>query len=351
MSPSEPREGRVIFVVNDLARTTADQTTALLLAGAAARWSEVAVANVDAFSLEPDGRVSVQARAVVAQPHVSELLRLARATELRTLSLTAGDALLIRTNPAREPHRAWAHAVFLDLARVAQDHGVLVLNDPVGLSRAQSKLYLSAVPEWCRPPTLVSRDPARLRRFLAEAPGKVVLKPLQGTRGQDVFCVDPAAPRNLSQILDVLTRSGFAMAQHFVPEAIQGDLRVVLLEGRVLTAGDREATVRRVPPADDFRSNVAIGGTPQRATLEPDQRRAAEAIGDQLRADGIFLAGLDLIGAVAVEVNVFSTGGLGDAGVFEGVDFIAPVLDAVERLRRSRLISRPPPPSLPPPGG
>ena len=88
--------------------------------------------------------------------------------------------------------------------------------------------------------------------------------------------------------------------------------------------------MRRVPPGDDFRSNVAVGGQPAQGDLTPGQRRSALAIGEQLVRDGIFLAGLDLIGDVAVEINVFSTGGLGDAGAFEGVDFIGPILDGIE---------------------
>lgn len=330
-----PVPGRLVFVVNRLARTSADQTTALLITEAAARGLAVHVADVDALSLEPDGEVVARVHAVPATGTVPEVLAGTRAAPAESLRLARGDALLIRTNPAREPQRAWAHSVLLDLARQAQDRGVLVLNDPGGLARAQTKLYLSRVPDWCRPLTLVTRDGERLRRFLAEAPDKVVLKPLQGTRGRDVFLLDPKRAQNLSQIIDVLTRDGFAMAQHFVPEATEGDLRVVLLEGRVLTATDgvgreAEATVRRVPPAHDFRSNVATGGTPAAGRLTEGQRRAALAIGEQLLRDGIFLAGLDLIGEVAVEINVFSTGGLGDAGELEGVDFIGPVVDAVE---------------------
>lgn len=328
-----PAPGRMVFVVNQLARTSADQTTALLIAEAARRGLAVHVADVDALSLEPDGGVVARVRAVPPRGSVAEVLAATRAAPSLPLRLERGDALLIRTNPARETQRAWAHSVLLDLARQAQDRGVLVLNDPGGLARAQSKLYLSRVPDWCRPVTLVSRDADRLRRFLAEAPGKVVLKPLQGTRGRDVFLLDPERAQNLGQIIDVLTRDGFAMAQHFVPEATEGDLRVVLLEGQVLTAPDAqgrpvEAAVRRVPPAHDFRSNVATGGTPAAGRLTEGQRRSALAIGEQLVRDGIFLAGLDLIGEVAVEINVFSTGGLGDAGELEGVDFIAPVVDA-----------------------
>jgi hypothetical protein len=39
---------------------------------------------------------------------------------------------------------------------------------------------------------------------------------------------------------------------------------------------------------------------------------------------------LDVISGKIVEANVFSTGGLTDAGAFAGVDFCAAVIQAVE---------------------
>lgn len=328
---------RLLVVVNDPADVQPGQTTAMLVHRAAWREHEVSVCGVGDLGLDPDGRLLVRARRVVAgEDRAAVLGQLSEAAPV-TVGEDALDAILLRTNPARDAEREWLHEGALTLTAIARDHGVVVVNDPVGLVRGVSKIYLSTLPAHCRPVTLVSRDPGALVRFVEEAQGPAVLKPVKGTRGTDVFLVRPDARYNLRQIVDVVTRRGLAMAQHFVPEASTGDVRLVLLEGRLLEVDGQVAAVRRVPPeSGDFRSNVFVGGTAQPVEVTPAMRRVAEAVGPRLVQDGLFLVGLDLIGEVVVEANVFSPGGLEDAERFSGRDFIAPILDALERrLARS----------------
>lgn len=245
-------------------------------------------------------------------------------------TLEAGDRVLIRTNPARA-EVGQDHGLALELLALAQEQGVTVMNDPRALARASTKLYLSTLPAHLRPRTLVSRNRTLLRRFVKEAPGRTVVKPVSGTRGSDVFLLRPDA-ENLPQILDVVCRRGLAVAQDFVPEAVDGDTRVVVLGGRVLERGGRVCAVRRVPPAHDFRSNVAIGGSPTPADLSDAVRAVAEEAAAHLLADGIHLAGLDIIGTRIVEANVFATGGLPDAILHTGEDFFASVIDYFRAL-------------------
>jgi glutathione synthase len=51
----------------------------------------------------------------------------------------------------------------------------------------------------------------------------------------------------------------------------------------------------------------------------------------KLIADGMFLVGIDIVGDRILEVNVFSPGNLESCSEMTGVDFTAPVLDALER--------------------
>ncbi|MCB9742549.1 MAG: hypothetical protein H6740_08120 [Alphaproteobacteria bacterium] len=320
---------RLLVLVNDPTDLKPDQTTTLLIAGAASRGHEVLVVGVTELSLQPDDRVGARGR--LASPASPELTaRALREGPRVAWRLGPEDRVLVRTNPARDAGHAWAHAAALDILRVAKGSGVRVMSDPDGLARASSKVYLTALPPRFRPHTLITRDPQELRAFLADAPGDCVLKPLTGTHGRDVFRLRKADPDNLNQIIDVLTRGGYAMAQRFVPEARLGDTRLLMLEGELLRVGDAVAAVRRVPGDADFRSNVSAGGHAARSLLRPVMEELVEAVGPRLRADGILLAGLDLIGDVVVEINVFSPGGLKDSGGFEGVDFIPPVLDAIE---------------------
>ncbi|MCA9544889.1 MAG: hypothetical protein KC613_10880 [Myxococcales bacterium] len=317
----------LLFLVNDIDELKPAMTTALLMHEAAGRPVGAAVAMVDGLDVT-DERIQVRARALVKGATVADTLAQVRAATPTVVALS-DYTVALRTNPARDL-RGWAHEHLLDVLRIAALRGVRVVNDPDALSVATSKLFLSSFPVSVRPETLVSSDPAALRAFVAAQPGPTVLKPLHGTRGRDVFRVSgDGADQNLNAIIDVLTRQGVAMAQAWLPEGPQGDTRVVLLDGEILMAGGKPCAVQRRPPSGDFRSNVAVGGRAEAANLTDAQRTSCAIIGERLRMLGLRLVGVDLVGHKAVELNVFSTGGLEDAGRFAGVDFIPPVIDAL----------------------
>jgi glutathione synthase len=233
----------------------------------------------------------------------------------------------MRTNPARDQARAPAHAAALTWASMAGERGARVLNAPAGLLMARDKLYLARLPSQVRPKTLVSAQPEQIEAFLDELGGSGVLKPLSGTHGRDVFLIREGDRSNLGQILDVLCRGGgYVMAQEYVPEASRGDVRLLLLRGELMEGPGGAAAVRRVPPQKGFRSNVHAGGRAEKVEITDAMREVVAAVGPQLRADGLFLVGLDLIGRLIVEVNAYSPGGLGDAGRFADTDFAGHVI-------------------------
>ena len=264
MTPTAPARCWCVLV-NDIDELRAAQTTWRLGVAATARGVAVHYVAIADLGVREDGRVVARARRLELAPAAPDAdaydaarTRIASAPEA-DLVLDQVDAVLIRTSPGRDPARAWLHASALVLCRVLVDRGVLVVNDPDGLARAATKLWLYAVPERFRPRTLVSRDHAMVRAFVRSCVGGAVLKPSAGTRGDDVFLVRQGAYDNLNQIIDVLTRAGFVMAQEFVPEAVDGDMRLILVDGRPLEVDGAYAAVRRVPSGDDFRSNVHVG--------------------------------------------------------------------------------------------
>lgn len=317
---------RLAFLVNRTAELHPEQTTTLMVERALAMGHDVCLVEVGGLGQAADGAVTALGRRARAPVPADRLL--ASLDAPLPVRLDDFDTVLIRTNPARDPQRAWAHQAALLLLRTLAVRGVRVVNDPRGLVWASSKLHLATLPESVRPRTLVSRDPVALRAFVADAESDVVLKPISGTRGQDVFRVGKGQPDNLAQIIDVLVRDGLAMAQDYVPEARDGDVRLIVLDGELLGAGGRWAAVRRVPPDADFRSNVAVGGHPAPVEqLTPGMRRAVEVAGPLLLAEGLRLAGLDLVGDRIVEINVFSPGGLFDVQRYYEADFIGAILE------------------------
>jgi glutathione synthase len=210
------------------------------------------------------------------------------------------------------------------------DRGVLVLNDPDGLSRAMNKLYLQTFPESVRPRTLVARHPDRVKEYLLQE-GTLILKPLQGSGGKGVFIVRREAMDNVHDVIKAVTRDGYVMAQEYLPAAAEGDTRLFLMNGVPLRHNGRYASFRRVRSGDDVRSNIHAGGKLCSAVVDDDMLRLADTVRPRLVEDGMFLVGLDIVGSKLLEINVFSPGGLGSAEMFEKVNFNAAVVDALER--------------------
>jgi glutathione synthase len=206
-----------------------------------------------------------------------------------------------------------------------------VLNDPVGLSLAMNKLYFQQFPEAVRPETLVSRVADDIKRFVKKHGGTAVLKPLQGSGGQNVFLVEPESGANLNQMIDAVTRDGYAVIQEYLPAADKGDTRLFVMNGQPLERDGQYAAVFRRRAKDDIRSNMHIGGKAEKAKVTPEALQLAEMIRPKLVRDGMFLVGLDIVGDKLMEINVFSPGGLHSACELTGINFAVDIIHALER--------------------
>lgn len=323
------------IVVNDVATEEPTYTTTRLAMAALSRDHEVWVAGVGDLSYDVDENVHARARRPPKTRYKSgkTYLRDLRGSrsEQRRITVDELDVLMLRNDPAGDlGRRPWAQTMGIVFGRAAARHGVIVLNDPNGLAQATTKMYLQLFPEEVRPATLISRDRQEVRRFAKEQ-GTIVLKPLQGSGGQNVFLVRPDERANLNQMIDAVSRDGYVIAQRYLAEAEQGDVRLFLMNGSPLRHKGRHAAFRRVRSGGDLRSNVHAGGTLEKAELTAEHLEVAEIVRPKLVQDGMFLVGLDIVGDKLMEINVFSPGGLGSAKKFERVDFARAVVAALER--------------------
>jgi len=242
------------------------------------------------------------------------------------------DVLMLRNDPSNDAlERPWAETIGLQFGRRAAQLGVLVLNDPSNLSRAINKLYFQGFPREVRAETLITRFPADIKEFAKKHNGNVVLKPLQGSGGQGVFLVNKKSSSNLNQMIEAISRDGYVIAQAYVPEADKGDIRLFLMNGEPLQVDGKYAAMRRVNSEGDMRSNIHAGGTAKPIKITDRQLRVAELIRPKLREDGMFLVGIDIIGDVILEVNVFSPGNLFSCSEMAGVNFAGTVMRSIER--------------------
>jgi glutathione synthase len=237
-------------------------------------------------------------------------------------SLDAFDALWMRTDPPVDADYLYA----THLLSLVEARGVFVMNRPAAIRDANEKLYALNFPD-CIPQTLVTRDVARLKEFLAELGGEMILKPPHGWGGLGIFHVHDR-DRNLNAILETVTENGrtLVMAQQYLAAVRElGDERVIMLDGEPLGA------VARVPRDDEHRSNLHVGGTAKKVVLGDRERRVCERVGPRLREDGLYFVGLDIIGDYLTEVNVTSPTGIQEIDRLDGACLETKVIELVER--------------------
>lgn len=322
---------RIAFVVNDRREPSAEQTTTLLMGAAVRRGHEVFVCGVGDLTENQHGTL-VAAGSVLQAGEAPKIADQLNASEASTRAIEESALCVVRTNPGRdEQHRA-QHVAALRLLERLEERGVRVINHPRGLSRALTKLSLLDIPEELRPRTLITRDVAEIVHFVERQPGSAVIKPLEGTRGRDVFVLDNGgAGANLRQIIDVVLRQGYAVVQEFVSGAEHGDVRVTVVDGRVLEVDGMAAAVARVPGRGDFRSNLHAGGSAASASVTPEMRAAVARIAPLLEREGLVHVGVDFVGGKILELNVFSPGGLYPAERLYERAFADAVMQVLER--------------------
>lgn len=212
----------------------------------------------------------------------------------RVCSADEVDAVFIRTDPPFDE----AYLMDTWLLDLLPDR-VFVMNRPAGIRSTNEKVWATQFAEWL-PPTLITRRRERFQAYLEEH-GELIAKPTDGYGGMGVFVVR-RGDTNAGVIFEMLSRHGSReiIVQRFVPEAAQGDKRILLLEGEPLGA------VLRVHGAGEHRNNFFAGGEPQPAEITPGDRQIIEALRPHLVEAGLYFTGIDIIGDRLIEVNVTS---------------------------------------------
>ena len=236
------------------------------------------------------------------------------------LEFGPGQVVLMRKDPPVDAD--YLHDT--QILGLAQAQGALVVNDPQGLRDFNEKLAALLFPQCC-PPTLVSRDPAALKAFVAEH-GEAVLKPLDGMGGRSIFRAR-AGEANLNVILETLTEGGrhLAMAQRYLPQIVDGDKRILLVDGEPV-----DYCLARIPQGDEFRGNLAAGGRGEGRPLSERDRWIAAQVGPEMKRRGMLFVGLDVIGDWLTEVNVTSPTCIRELDAQFGLNIAGTLFDRIE---------------------
>ena len=234
--------------------------------------------------------------------------------------LEAFDAIFMRKDPPADAPYLYA-TMILSLADRTR---TFVLNEPAGLREANEKLYALNFPG-AIPPTVVTYEIPRLKRFMEEQGGEMIVKPLDGHGGEGIFLAH-TRDRNLNAILEAVTHfeSRPIMGQRYLPEIRNGDKRLIVLNGEPL------GCTLRVPRDDENRGNIHVGGNCVKAEITPRDREICRMLRPRLERDGLYFVGLDIIGDYLTEVNVTSPTGIQEIDRLDGANLEARVIDFVE---------------------
>lgn len=234
------------------------------------------------------------------------------------------DAVFMRTDPPVDIPYLYATYIldYIDRAKT------LVINNPQGLRAANEKMYAlqftKAIPE-----TIVTSDKQVIRKFL-EAKGAAILKPLGQKAGEGILYLEPS-DHNFNSIVEISTLRGKMpiMVQEYLPAAKEGDKRIILLNGEPIGA------LNRISHGSDFRNNMAAGGTVAKTEITQREQEICTEIAANLRQDGLFFVGIDVIGGYLTEVNVTSPTGIREIDRLEGTRLGEQVIQwvVVERLK------------------
>ena len=299
-----------------------DSSFALMLS-AQVRGHELFHYDVASLTLDEEGRLHALARPVLVRRVEGDHFKV---YEPRRIDLGREvDVVLMRQDPPF--HMGYITATHL-LERIEGE--TLVVNNPVSVRNAPEKVFVLDFRRFM-PPTLVTRSLGEVREFMARH-GAVVVKPIHGNGGKAIFRV-PESGENLSALIEVFNQTWPEphMVQPFLPEVVEGDKRIVVVDG--VFAG----AINRKPGEGEFRSNLARGGFAEAATLTPREEELCAALGPELKRVGLIFVGIDVIGGQwLTEINVTSPTGIVAIDQFNGTDTPGRIWDAIEgRLGRA----------------
>jgi glutathione synthase len=299
-------------------------TTFALAEAAQARGHKLWVYSPEALVYE-NGSVSALARPASVQRVKGDHARFDPAVVLDLA--TDVDVILMRQDPPFDT----AYITAAHLLELVADK-TLVVNDPFWVRSSPEKISPLLFHD-LMPPTMVTRDKAALHAFRA-VHIDVVVKPIYGNAGSAVFRVK-ADDANFDPLIEMFFEASREpiMIQAFVPQVVDGDKRIILVDGEF--AG----LINRVPAKGDHRSNLAVGGKAAAAELSAQDKVICERLRPFLKERGLLFVGIDVIAGRLTEINVTSPTGARSILALSGVDVAQLAWEAIEAKLAARRIA------------
>jgi glutathione synthase len=253
--------------------------------------------------------------------------------EKKFIALHAFDCLMMRKDPPMNP-------IIFNFLDAIKDE-VVMINNVDGIRKANNKLYTTTFHDpdnTYLPVTHVSGSKKFINKTIDESNDeKMILKPLDGSGGRGVIVLEKNARENINSLLDFYiddTGDNYVILQEFIEGASEGDVRVMMLNGKFIGAYNRK------PAAGELRANIQQGGTAHKYVLTDSQKKICKKVGAKLLGDGLYFVGLDMIGDKILEVNVLNPGGITNINKLDKLKLQKNVVDFIEEKVDEKLEKR-----------
>ena len=239
-------------------------------------------------------------------------------TIIETESIELGDveAIWVRTDPPFD-RRYFYTTLLLDYL----PGSTRVLNRPSGIRNWNEKLAALFFPEFT-PKTVVTNNVDEIKSMASRHP-RITVKPVDGFGGKGiVFYSDGDDDREIRKATH--QGSHWVIAQEYLADASRGDKRILLLNGEPMGG------ILRLHAEGVELNNLDAGGTANPVSLDQRDLEICAAIREGLIEQGVFFAGIDIIGGMLIEVNVTSPTGLQEMSSFNQEDYHHQIVAALE---------------------
>ena len=237
----------------------------------------------------------------------------------KLFDLSKANYILMRQNPPF--NMDYINATFF-LEQLPKT--VKVINNPVSVRSVSEKFYSVNFLKYM-PPTIFTKDIEVIKKFLKKYK-KIVIKPIHGYGGKNILFVNKLINKN--QIINYIKKFDHVMVQKFIPQVVNGDKRVFIINGLI------KGAIRRIPQKGSFLSNIARGGKAFKTKLNNKELYISNLVARYLKKSNIFFAGIDLVSNFLIgDINVTSPTGLKNFKDLSGVNLAEDFWDILEKLK------------------
>ena len=244
--------------------------------------------------------------------------------DLQQVDITTYDLVWLRLPPPlSSDFLNYLHHVFSNS---------VIINNPKFIHETGSKKFLVNFPT-ISPPMKICTSIGEINEFRKLFP--IVLKPFNEYGGKGIVKIENEV---VSSGVKTCSFDEFAdhykqhpidyLAVKYLKNVSQGDKRIVVVNGQILGAS------LRLPAENSWLCNVSMGGSSNRAEVEPEEEAIVKIVNPLLSELGIVMYGIDTLvndegKRVLSEINTTSIGGLPQIAAMRNEPLVEKAIDLI----------------------